>query len=59
MKTGIIVTIVLLVVAGVGGTITYMNRAPEVSDELVHEVQRIRYPVRTVKVTPRTVSEKL
>ncbi len=59
MKTGLIVTIVLVVVAGIGGTITYLNRAPERSDELVHEVDRARYPVRTMTVTPGTVSEKL
>ena len=59
MKTGLIVTIVLVTVAGIGGTITYLNRAPATSDDLVHEVDRTRYPVRTIKVTPGTVSEKL
>ena len=59
MKAGIIVTIVLVTVAGIGGTITYLNRAPERSDDLVHEVERTRYPVRTITLTPSTVSEKL
>jgi RND family efflux transporter MFP subunit len=59
MKTGPKVLVVTLSVLGVIAGVTYVNRAPQSSAELVNEVTRKRNPVRTLVVRPIAMAQSI
>ena len=59
MRTGIKILLAMVVVLGVIATVTFVNRAPATSQELVAEVTRETHPVKVVRVKAETLVQRM